>query len=404
MPPHVCMVVISNIRFDARVYREAKTLVDNGYDVTVIAYNQQRKSVGLENMDGIQVLEIPWINFKHKNILYRRLIRLLIYIKFRITLYKEVFSIKPDIYHAHNINTLLVTFLAARFKRKKLIFDAHELWTEQTPETKDVFHKIERIWGRLLERLLINRVDRVITVNESIAQVLASRYHIPMPIVLMNCAYTVPEVRNNILKQRLRLNDNKKIILYQGRYSYTTKALENLVLSAQFIPNSIIVFIGYGDAQRLHQVIKENELDTKVKILNPVSHQEIHEYVSLADIGVIPLFSNNLNNYLSTPSKLFEYLMGGVAIVASDLPEIRKIVDSSSAGIFFNSLDPQNIARVINEIIEDENRLKDMKKNARQSALTKYNWEMESRKLLELYKNLSNKIGNIHTPAGYKGG
>ncbi|MEW6096972.1 MAG: hypothetical protein AB1567_10705 [bacterium] len=101
---HICMVVVSNIRKDARVYKEAKTLNENGYEVTVIAFNEERKSVGLEKIDGIKVREIPFLNFEHKSILYQRLVKLLPRIKFRLTLYKEVFSIKADIYHAHNIN------------------------------------------------------------------------------------------------------------------------------------------------------------------------------------------------------------------------------------------------------------------------------------------------------------
>lgn len=84
--------------------------------------------------------------------------------------------------------------------------------------------------------------------------------------------------------------------------------------------------------------------------------------------------------------------MGGIAIASSDLPVIKKVIDSSSAGNFFDPLDPQDIARAINEIIEDEEKLENMKKNVRQSAITKYNCEMESRKLLEVYKNIPKQI------------
>lgn len=393
----MCMVVVSNIRRDSRVYREAKTLVDNGYKVTVISFNEDRKSVGLEDIEGIKVIEIPFKGFEHKFIFYRRFRNLLYRIKFRIILYKEVFSIKANIYHAHNINTLLATFLAAKLRKKPLILDAHELWTEQAPETKDIFHKIDRIWGRLLEKFLINRANRVITVNESIAQVLASRHHIPVPITLMNCAYTLPEVRSDKLRQRLSLNDNKKIILYQGGYCCETRALENLVLSAQFISNGILVLMGFGNTQKLESIIKEKGLDAKVKISNPVPYKEIHGYISSADIGVIPFLNNSLNNYLATPNKLFEYLMAGVAIATSDFPEIRKVIENSSAGKFFDPLDPKDIARAINEIIEDEEKLENMKKNARQSALTKYNWEIESKKLVELYRNISEEIREKRT-------
>jgi len=392
----VCMVVISNLRRDPRVYKEAKTLVENGYEVIVITVNEERKSTGLENMDGIKVIEIPLRSFEHKFTFYRRVRNLLSRIKFRLTLSKRVFFIKADIYHAHNINTLLVTFLAARFRRKRLILDVHELWTEQAPQTKDIFLKIEKVWGQLLERLLINHVDRVITVNESIAQVLSSRHHLPVPLVLMNCAYTLPHERSDKLRQRLSLNDDTKIILYQGGYYYETRALENLVLSAQFISKGIIVFIGFGSSQKLESLIEEKKLASKVKILNTVPSQGIHEYISSADVGVIPFLDNNLNSHFASPNKLFEYLMGGVAIATSDLPVIRKVIEESSAGGFFDPFDPKDIARAINEIIEDEDKLEKMKKNARQTALTRYNWEMESRKLLDLYKNIVSCINQCN--------
>jgi glycosyltransferase involved in cell wall biosynthesis len=111
---------------------------------------------------------------------------------------------------------------------------------------------------------------------------------------------------------------------------------------------------------------------------------------STADIGVIPYIPTCQNLFFCLPNKMFEYMMAGLAIVSTDLPEVRKIVLDHDLGVIFHHPeDPRSIAQAINELLKDETRLKEMKRNALQAAKAFYNWESESLKLLKAYESLA---------------
>jgi len=103
---------------------------------------------------------------------------------------------------------------------------------------------------------------------------------------------------------------------------------------------------------------------------------------------VIPYIPFCLNNRFCLPNKLFEYLMAGLAVVGSDLPELRKVIMGHNVGRVFNPEDPQDIARALNDLLEDEEQLARMKRNALHAVRAVYNWQAESVKLLKAYESL----------------
>jgi glycosyltransferase involved in cell wall biosynthesis len=84
---------------------------------------------------------------------------------------------------------------------------------------------------------------------------------------------------------------------------------------------------------------------------------------------------------------LFEYIVAGIPVVASDFPELRRVIEEFKVGCTFNPDDPKDIARAISWVFEDEKRLVELKENARRAAAV-LNWENEEKKLLELYRKL----------------
>jgi glycosyltransferase involved in cell wall biosynthesis len=110
---------------------------------------------------------------------------------------------------------------------------------------------------------------------------------------------------------------------------------------------------------------------------------------SEADIGVIPYIPFCLNNRLCLPNKLFEYMMAGLAVVGSDLPELRHIIRGHQIGGVFSPEKPRDIARAINELLLDTPRLDAMKRNALRAAHELYNWEVEGKVLLMAYESVT---------------
>jgi len=292
---------------------------------------------------------------------------------------------QADIYHAHDLNTLPLAFMAQRRFGGKIIYDSHELYTETSS-----ISRLERRISRIMEKYLIRRAHAVITVNESIANELAQRYKVDKPLVVMNCPprrLSDGKEQSNCIQQALGLNEDTPIILYQGGFS-PNRGLENLVLSTRFFAKGVLVLMGWGKLEsRLRGLAEDLYLTDRVYFLDPVPQEVLLEYSASAHVGVIPYQYVGLNNYYTTPNKLFEYIASGLPVVGSNFPELKRIIEGYELGKTFNPDDPKEIANAINYVLSDETRYKEMKKNALKAAKI-FNWENESKKLLEIYKSM----------------
>ena len=88
------------------------------------------------------------------------------------------------------------------------------------------------------------------------------------------------------------------------------------------------------------------------------------------------------------PVKMFEYMAAGLPVIASDFPLWREIIDGNGCGLLVDPLNPDDIAYAMQWIIDNPIEAEDMGKRGRQAVEEKYNWELESKKLLALYKGL----------------
>jgi len=73
----------------------------------------------------------------------------------------------------------------------------------------------------------------------------------------------------------------------------------------------------------------------------------------------------------------------------SDYPFMRRSVQQDDFGIAVDPADVQAVAQAIGAILSDPQRAQQMGENGRQAVLQKYNWDIELKKLLELYDSLS---------------
>ena len=84
-------------------------------------------------------------------------------------------------------------------------------------------------------------------------------------------------------------------------------------------------------------------------------------------------------------------MAAGLPVIASNFPLWKEIVEGNKCGLIVNPLDPEEIARAIEYLINHPDEARRMGKNGRRAVLEKYNWENESKKLLKLYEGLLEK-------------
>jgi len=387
------MFVINGVVADTRVVKEASTLAASGNEVVVIGMRDGGQPPE-ERFEGFSIHRVARDPFRETQGEGRaagrtrapgamgRLAGLLAY--FARALVHAV-RLRAGAYHAHDLVTLPVAWAAARLRGAWLVYDAHELFTEIAR-----LGRSSRAIARVLERLLIGRADRVITVNDSIADELSRRYGIARPVVVMNCppvGEAPPPRAASSLRARVGLAAEVPIVLFQGMFM-PHRGLENLVTAAGSFRRAHLVFMGWGPLRGdLEQRARAQGIADRVHFTEGVPLRELLAVTAGADLGAIPYRNVGLNHYYTSPNKLFEYCAAGVPVVASRFPELVKVVEGFGAGRTFDPEDPVDIAAAVNGLLEDPAALASAREGAARAS-RQFNWQKESRKLLDAYASL----------------
>jgi glycosyltransferase involved in cell wall biosynthesis len=167
------------------------------------------------------------------------------------------------------------------------------------------------------------------------------------------------------------------------------RGLENLVRAAPMLADeAAVVFMGFGEYQATLERLAAAGPGGRVYFLPAVDHADLLPYCASADVGVIPYQAVDLNNYFSSPNKLFDFIQAGVPIVASDLPFLRKVITETDGGIVARLDSPAAYAAAINAVLTRPDGGAALRANLRRAAPA-YTWESQSRKLIAAYAALA---------------
>lgn len=425
MDKKICMFVWNHFTNDARVLRECTALSESGYEVDLVcihdpkAENMAYAESFSENFHILRVERYPRMlillqcvyRFVFKNKLTASLSFLLwllltyyapilvvvftllavlllktkvktIVIRGSIILRMIVQGYRQNyaIYHSNDLNTLVQGYICAkwRFRKKKLVYDSHEVQTSRTGYNHSFY-------GRL-EAFLIKHIDAMIVENHTRAQYNEELYGF-YPNVVHN--YPFKQIHNDKinLHELLNLPADEKILLYQGGIQ-VGRGLDKLIEAAPHFNEGTLVFIGDGKIkQQLQSKVEEAGLQNKVKFLPKVPLNDLPKYTRNAYLGFQVLNNVCFNHYSASSNKLFEYMMAGVPVVACDFPEIKKVVEGYNTGICIDSHDPKEIAWAVNRLLSDSSLHKELRVNSI-NARKKHNWNLEKVRFLDMYNQI----------------
>jgi len=152
-------------------------------------------------------------------------------------------------------------------------------------------------------------------------------------------------------RSKLNLPHDKKIVLYTG-HLYPWKGVDTLCEAVKYLPGNVLIYIVGGTEHD----IKINKLQLKTHNLQHVAHRphkEIPYWLKAADVLVLPNSEKyDISKYWTSPLKLFEYMVSGRPIVASDLPSIREILNETNS-VLVESDNPEKLALGIKIVLED---------------------------------------------------
>jgi glycosyltransferase involved in cell wall biosynthesis len=274
---------------------------------------------------------------------------------------------RPDVVHAHDLDTLPAAWLVARRGRSRLVYDAHELYSEFE-------HPVPRLARRLtlaLEGALARRADAVVTVSEGIAAELAARLRLrERPLVVLNAPARAEAPGPGANGGPLRA-------VYQGGLG-PGRELDDLLAAAGAEGVELTLRISLADPDVLRRTVAARGLAERVRVLDPVPPEDAVGALAGFDAGIIFDRPRTRNGELSFPNKLFEYLMAGLAVVAPRLEEIGPLLDGERVGVTYEPDRPEALAGALERLAADPALLAELRGRARALAVERLNAEAEA--------------------------
>jgi glycosyltransferase involved in cell wall biosynthesis len=373
----IISLLVTNFKNDNRVYRMAKSLSQHGFTTTVVAW-KKGDVLEKENFNGVEVERVMVSSDRWTRLNF--LIGAIQYFEFAFRVVRRYR--KADAWHCNDYEAFVIGVLAKITRPKlKLVYDCHEL--ESHRNGKGAFM---RFAIRTLEKLFIPWTELVITVSPSIQEFYKTNYNLPFVALVRNLPNEMHVQRSNTLREKLGLNNEQKVFLYQGMLG-KGRGIEVLLnaFEARKTVDAVIVFMGFGALkEKIEEVASRNE---NVFFVPAVSYAEIPFYTGSADVGVNSVEPTCLSYKFSLPNKLFEYIQSEIPVLTNPLPDCAALVNEFKVGRVIPSWNMKSINEVVNDVLKEDLSfyLPHLK-----SAKKILNWEVEEQVLISAYKSIPN--------------
>lgn len=360
---HIYHITSVHTRYDTRIFKkECISLVEAGYDVSLIVCD----GLGDEICEGVKIFDAGNYN-KASRLKRARIAPKAIFQKLR-----TLGNI--DVVHFHDPELL---FLGRKMVKKgiKVIYDSHENVPKQIMSKPYI-----PVWARKcissyfnkLEFSAVKKFYAVVTVTDEIQK----RF-----LVVNNNSLLL---RNfPVLKSFADPDFSKKKMsfIYAGGVTTIRGAKEMALVSEKTgLPIQV-----YGPIDL--DILEYSKSFQLFELYGPLKQEDLIKKYSTVSVGFCLL--HKVPNYMdSYPIKLFEYMASGIAVIASDIPMWKEIIDKYKCGI---CVDPYNVDAIAGAMIymkEHPKEVELMGRNGRKAVLENFSWESESSTLISLYRQL----------------
>jgi glycosyltransferase involved in cell wall biosynthesis len=374
--PTVCFSVTNCICFDQRVLKIASVVSSLDCEILII---------GRRLGDCCSSVQIPF-RVKRFRMVFKK--GFLFYMFYQVRLFFYLLTRKTAVLVANDLDTLLPNYLVSVIRNVPLIFDSHEYFTG-VPELRER-HLVRSIW-KFVERRIVPRLKYVMTVSGGIARLYNGEYGIS-PLVVMNCSPS-PDHIVPYSREELGIRNGDLLVILQGTGINIGRGGDELIEAIALTSDVSLIVAGSGSAVVGMKILAAAKgIEHRVKFTGQIAWEHLIKYTKAADIGASLDDRTDLNHLYSLPNKLFDYISSGIAVLASDLPEINSIVQTFSCGITLKEVTTENIASALAGLARDRTMLYEMKRNALYAS-EKLNWNTESSSVSSFYSKILQENG-----------
>lgn len=356
----VCTVT-NDLNYDQRMIRICSSLQKAGYDVTLIG-RKRTSSTPLGQRPFAQK-RLPCFFDRGK----------LFYLEYNLRLFIALLFQPCDVLCAIDLDTILPVLFASRLRRKKRVYDAHELFCEMEEIVRRP--RIYRMW-KAIERYAVPKFQTGYTIGTCYAEEFRRMYGVHYGIV-----------RNATILQPLQASTpGERYILYQGAVNHG-RAFETLIPAMRSVDAKLII-CGEGNFfEEAKALVDRFQLNEKISFKGYVPPEQLKAYTRDAYIGMTLFTNEGKSNYLSLANRFFDYMHACVPQLAMDYPEYRLVNTEFDIATLLADTHEQTIAQALNGLLRDSDRHARMKANCVR-AREVYCWQQQEITLINTYKQL----------------
>ena len=354
----VCILSLTEVFDEPRVFRQAHTFEKEGWRVKLVAFRGRSKPPDTYSFLELEKPSVAVTARRSKLLFLSRFFPSIAEGHFwkhpcNQYIWERLKDVQCDLVIAHDYFTAPIAARLAEKCGAQFAIDCHEYARGQYRYLSLRDNLIWKIFDRpyidALQRKYLKRADAVTTVCDGIADLLQKDYSLKIrPTV----------VRSVPLYQEMPFRPCGEIInvLYHGLV-VPTRGMESAIISVKDWRSEFHLTIrGVGNRdyfEELKQLARKHDVGDRVHFPPPVPFSEMIPKAAGADIGYMVLDNYSPQRTFTLPNKFFEYIMSGLALCVSDLPEMSKIVKKFDLGVLAASTDPRDIAEIINSLDRD---------------------------------------------------
>lgn len=372
--------------------KECETLYRAGYDVVYMTSYQSLR-VEDRHCQKQDCVAVKGGDYDTRGVLVTR--DAVTFIKHRIKNKKKIIGLilceNPDILHIHELELMyVVNELRRKLPYIKIIFDVHE---DYPGSYYDVFASNTNkflaglskwyVSGRLKKYLRLS--DAVITVTPSLLKSLQTIYNKGKIALVRNYPMIFEKPANGLI------NCRKRQICYCGQLT-ENRGIGSLLDNRERINAEIHLAGPIADRYKRELEDRFDWMHSdQIRYHGVIAQEQVWELMLSSMVGICCLKKTN-NYFASYPTKIFEYMMAGTPVVCSDFPVWKEIIEGADCGV---TVDPENedeMVNAINRLLDDPQIFSRYGINGRKAVEEKYNWNIEAKKLIQVYERLENEL------------
>ncbi|XVH32233.1 glycosyltransferase family 4 protein [Haloferacaceae archaeon DSL9] len=371
----------------SRVHDTTHHLVDEGWDVTVLApppafphgqFERTWKRKESSNEDGISVNRLwAWQPTTEDPSFLSRMAYYLIFpfhallwLLFHYREFDVVITSSPPIF------TGFAGLPFGLLGLKSWVVDVRDLWIDASIGLGFIEEGglSERI-ARRYQQLVLRNADCVTVTTAVLGSQLAAEYGIYEGKVV--------HLPNGVDTSRFEPSDSESepVIVYTGNVGHA-QDLESCVRAMGELDRSDVTLkiVGDGDIKSdLERVAREENLNGQVEFTGLVPREEIPKILDEAMIGVAPLKSTETLEY-AVPTKAYEYMAYEIPVVATGIGEIKSLMDESGGG-YLVANDPDAVASAFETLLEDSEMRAEIGSAGREHMIEHYDRSVVAKRL-----------------------